>query len=77
MEDYATLMQDAIDRAIAAVGSQKKLADGIGCWQTAVSYMKKTGQASAGYVLKIEALTGVSRHDLRPDLYPREDNAAA
>jgi len=24
-------------------------------------------------VLKIEKITGVSRHDLRPDLYPREE----
>ena len=26
----------------------------------------------AEYVLRTEAATGVSRHDLRPDIYPRE-----
>lgn len=29
----------------------------------------------AEHVLKVEQATGVSRHDLRPDIYPR-DNAA-
>lgn len=28
-------------------------------------------QLPAEHVLKVEAATGVSRHDLRPDLYPR------
>jgi DNA-binding transcriptional regulator YdaS (Cro superfamily) len=28
-------------------------------------------------VLQVEKATGVSRHDLRPDLYPREDASAA
>ena len=27
----------------------------------------------AEYVLTVEAATGVSRHDLRPDIYPIED----
>jgi len=27
-------------------------------------------------VLDVERATGVSRHELRPDLYPREDEAA-
>jgi hypothetical protein len=27
------------------------------------------------YVLEIERITGVSKHDLRPDIYPREDVA--
>jgi len=27
----------------------------------------------AEFVLKVEAATGVSRHDLRPDIYPIED----
>lgn len=28
--------------------------------------------ANNGIVLKAEAATGISRHDLRPDIYPRE-----
>lgn len=30
---------------------------------------------AAEYVLRIERETGVSRHELRPDIYPREDAA--
>lgn len=29
-------------------------------------------QLPAEYVLKAESLYGISRHDLRPDIYPRE-----
>ncbi|MCX5495403.1 YdaS family helix-turn-helix protein [Kaistia dalseonensis] len=28
-------------------------------------------------VLEVERITGISRHDLRPDLYPREERAAS
>ena len=31
------------------------------------------GQVPPVRVLQIERATGVSRHDLRPDLYPREE----
>lgn len=34
--------------------------------------MQSSKRVPAEYVLKIEAATGVSRHDLRPDIYPRE-----
>jgi DNA-binding transcriptional regulator YdaS (Cro superfamily) len=33
----------------------------------------ENGRVPAERVLEVERLTGVSRHDLRPDLYPRED----
>lgn len=28
------------------------------------------------HVLKVEAATGISRHELRPDIYPPEEQAA-
>ena len=34
--------------------------------------MQNSKRVPAEYVLRIEAATGVSRHDLRPDIYPRE-----
>lgn len=37
---------------------------------------KGRGIIPGEYVLSVEKETGVSRHDLRPDLYPREDAAA-
>ena len=36
---------------------------------------KGRGILPAEYVLLVEKATGVSRHDLRPDLHPREDAA--
>ena len=63
-----------LERAIKAAGSQKKLAEQLGVGQTAVSnwVTRKHRRIPAERVLPIEALTGVSRHELRPDLYPRE-----
>jgi DNA-binding transcriptional regulator YdaS (Cro superfamily) len=36
----------------------------------------ENGRVPAERVLEVERITGVSRHDLRPDLYPREERAA-
>ena len=41
----------------------------------AVQKMCATGRVPAERVLKIEEVTGVSRHELRPDLYPAESAA--
>ncbi|WP_447651584.1 YdaS family helix-turn-helix protein [Pseudomonas abietaniphila] len=59
-----------IDRAVAAAGSQSSLARTLSCTPQNVQRMCATGHVPAKHVLKIEAATGVSRHDLRPDLYP-------
>ena len=71
---------DAMIRALEAMGSQAALASLCGVTQPAVWKWVKNGKAlPAEYVLKVEASTGISRHDLRPDLYPREaddDHAA-
>jgi DNA-binding transcriptional regulator YdaS (Cro superfamily) len=56
-------------RAIAAAGSAVALAKIVGVTPMAVSYWKVRG-VPAHQVLVIESATGVSRHDLRPDLYP-------
>lgn len=56
-------------RAIAAAGSGVALAKIVGVTPMAVSYWKVRG-VPAHQVLMIESATGVSRHDLRPDLYP-------
>lgn len=65
-----------LDQAILAAGSAKALAELRGVTPMAVSYWKVRG-IPAHHVLGIEAATGVSRHDLRPDLYPQPENAAA
>lgn len=61
---------DAITSAAEAAGSQTALAKTLGCTPQNVQWMCSTGNVPAKHVLKIESATGVSRHQLRPDLYP-------
>lgn len=63
----------ALQRAIDKAGSQKALGRLIGTTQQNVStWHKATRGVPAEYVIPIEKHTGVSRHDLRPDIYPVE-----
>lgn len=62
---------EAIERAVKAAGGQQALADKMGVKYQAVQKWVRT-RVPAERVLAIETATGVSRHDLRPDLYPRE-----
>ncbi|MDH4580517.1 helix-turn-helix domain-containing protein [Pseudomonas sp. BN415] len=63
-------------RAANAAGGQSALARMIGCTPQAVQKMCATGHVPAERVLQIEAAVGfrVTRHELRPDLYPCEPN---
>ncbi|MGV3511875.1 MAG: transcriptional regulator [Novosphingobium sp.] len=75
MIDHAALTapQDALQAAIAKAGSQVELARICGITQPSVSlWIKRGKELPAEYVLKVEAATGVSRHLLRPDIYPVE-----
>lgn len=64
-------MEQALIAAVAAAGGQAPLARAIGIAQPSVwHWLKKSRRCAAEYVLKVEAVTGVSRHRLRPDLYP-------
>lgn len=63
----------ALRTAIARAGSQTALARACGLTQPAISlWIKRNKPVPADYVLSIEAATGVSRHLLRPDIYPVE-----
>lgn len=64
------MKKSAIQRAADAVGGQSALARLLSCTPQAVQKMCATGRVPAERVLKIEKETGVSRHELRPDLYP-------
>lgn len=67
-------MCDACEKAKEAVGGPSALAKALGnVTSQAVSQWKRV---PAERVLDVERATGVSRHDLRPDLYPREGQAA-
>ncbi|WP_373489974.1 transcriptional regulator [Parasphingorhabdus sp.] len=68
----------ALKRAIEKAGSQAEMARLCGNSQPAVwQWLKRGNVLPAEYVLRVEAATGVSRHDLRPDIYPVEESRTA
>jgi DNA-binding transcriptional regulator YdaS (Cro superfamily) len=71
------MSNSALKRALAHFdNNQSKFADAIGTSQQLVSYWVRNDKPlPAEFVLKTEAETGISRHDLRPDIYPVEDAA--
>lgn len=70
---------NAIERAAQIVGGQSALARKLGCTPQAVSKMCSTGRVPAERVIPVEQATegAVTRHELRPDLYPAEEAAKA
>lgn len=67
----------ALQEAVAKAGSQSKLAHLIGSPVTTVnSWLTRGSLVPANKVIAIEAATGVPRHDLRGDIYPREEGPA-
>lgn len=76
MSDKVFALKIAIQRA----GGQTALAKLIGVKQQNIWDWLNTGQrqVSPNYVLAIEAATGVSKHDLRPDIFgPKPQQAPA
>ncbi|WP_277054624.1 transcriptional regulator [Pseudoalteromonas marina] len=69
--------QPALQKAIATLGGQVKLADAIQTSQQNVSNWLRTGKVAPDKVILIEKVTGVSRHELRPDIYPPEESKKA
>lgn len=66
---------EALKRACDLAGSQERLAKRIGTTQSQVWYWLTRSKRGvpAEFVLPIERETGVSRSELRPDLYPVEE----
>lgn len=64
---------EALVAAVDKAGTQQAMADICGVSQTAVwKWLQSSKRLPAEHVLKAEAATGVSRHHLRPDIYPLE-----
>ena len=64
---------EALKLAIERLGSQAALARVCSVSTTAVwKWLQTSKQLPPEYVLRVEAKTGVSRHALRPDIYPIE-----
>ena len=62
----------AIEKAIEAAGGVSTLAGVVGVTRQAVEQWVKSARVPAERVLEIERATAgrVTRHELRPDLYP-------
>jgi DNA-binding transcriptional regulator YdaS (Cro superfamily) len=67
------MRKNPIDKAIDSVGSLTELADRTGLAYQSIQQFRKTGRLPAEHVLKFEAATkgAVTRHEFRPDIYPR------
>ena len=64
---------DAVCGALECLGSQAELARLCGVSSTAVwKWVQSSKRLPAEFVLRVEARTGISRHWLRPDIYPVE-----
>jgi len=64
---------DALKHAIEHVGSQAAFARVCGVTQAAVWKWISGGKPlPPQHVIAVETATGVSRHQLRPDIYPRD-----
>jgi DNA-binding transcriptional regulator YdaS (Cro superfamily) len=61
-----------IERAVEAAGGAKALAKKFEISRQAVEKWIEKKSVPAERVLEIEAASGISRHELRPDLYPTE-----
>ena len=64
---------EALNQAVQQAGSQSQFGRDLGVSQPTVwGWLNQSKQLPAEYVLRAEQLYGVSRHDLRPDIYPRQ-----
>lgn len=77
-------MKEAFEQAIQKAGGQSELSRKLGTFGITLSqqmishHLRSSGLCPAEMVLKIEALTGVSRHELRPDVFgPKVDDSEA
>jgi DNA-binding transcriptional regulator YdaS (Cro superfamily) len=69
---------EALNAAVDTAGSQSEFARKMGVPQPTVwRWLNQSKQLPAEYVLTAERLYGVSRHDLRPDIYPRPISTGA
>jgi DNA-binding transcriptional regulator YdaS (Cro superfamily) len=67
----------ALEHAVERSGSQSAFARLCGVTQPAVwKWLRNRKHLPAEHVLTVERATGVSRHLLRPDLYPAEPSAS-
>jgi DNA-binding transcriptional regulator YdaS (Cro superfamily) len=72
--DIEIMSNTPLERAINAAGGLTKLAASLHITKQAVAQWDEVPPLR---VLEVERASGVSRHELRPDLYPIEDEVRA
>lgn len=60
-----------LDRAASALGGRDRLTAALGISRRTF-FLWKSSRIPAERVVEIERITGVARHELRPDLWPAE-----
>lgn len=70
-------MRTALETAAFLVGGQNKLAEALNVTPQAVNKWVKADRPPAERVIEIERVTNgeITRHELRPDLYPKHSAA--
>jgi DNA-binding transcriptional regulator YdaS (Cro superfamily) len=64
---------EALEACVSIAGSQSEVARRLGVPQpTFWKWLQSSKRLPAEHVLEAERQFGVSRHDLRPDIYPRD-----
>lgn len=66
---------NVVERAVKAAGGLQSLAAACEVRYQAVQRWARDNKIPAERVLQVEQASGVSRHDLRPDIYPRDSAA--
>ena len=61
---------NVVDHVIGVYGGASALARRLGVTRNAINCWKLKKRVPASRVIELERLTGVSRHLIRPDLYP-------
>lgn len=70
-------LQTSVATACRKAGGQAALARQLGIRQSTVSsWLRRGNELPAKFVIPVEQAFGISRHELRPDLYPLDDPAA-
>lgn len=70
-EKQAARAKRALERAIASSKTATALAEACGVTRQAISAARATGYASLELAKRIEAATGISKVELRPDIWGR------
>jgi DNA-binding transcriptional regulator YdaS (Cro superfamily) len=69
------MKNESLIKAIKKIGSQKELADRLGVSPQRVQWWTKH-RLPPKWVIPVESVTGTPRHQLRPDIYPPENNTS-